>query len=167
MQTAVVRTARRRDCPAINEIHNFYVANTTATFLLEPQTLDERHDWFDGRSAAHPVLVAELERRVVGWASLSAFRARPAYARTAEVGVYVHHDFHRRGIGRILIDAIVERGRDAGLHVIVGGACSESTASLGLLQACGFQRVAHFHQVGFKFGRWLDVIFLERILTSR
>lgn len=167
MQIAVVRTARREDCPAINDILNHYVANTTATFLLEPQSLDDRYDWFDGRSAAHPVLVADIERRVVGWASLSAFRARPAYARTAEVGVYVHHDFHRRGIGRALIDAIVAKGRDAGLHVIVGGCCSESTASIGLLEACRFQRAGRFHQIGFKFGRWLDVIFLERILAGR
>lgn len=167
METAAIRVARRDDCPAINDILNHYVATTTATFLTEPQALDERYDWFDGRRASHPVLVAEIDRQIVGWAALSTFRVRPAYSHTAEVGVYVHHDFHRRGIGRRLIDDIVARGRDAGLHVIVGGCCSESTASLALLEACGFQRVAHFHEVGFKFGRWLDVIFLQRVLAGR
>ena len=93
------------------------------------------------------------------------FRARAAYSRTAEVGVYVHHDFHRRGIGRALIDDVVARGHDVGLHAIVGGCCSESVASIGLLESCGFRRVAHFREVGFKFERWLDVIFLERLLS--
>ena len=165
VQTVMVRKARRDDCRAINDILNHYVANSTATFLTEPQTLDERLAWLDGRDRAHPVVVAEAGTQVVGWASLSTFRARAAYSRTAEVGVYVHHDFHRRGIGRALIDDVVARGHDVGLHAIVGGCCSESVASIGLLESCGFRRVAHFREVGFKFERWLDVIFLERLLS--
>ena len=164
MLTATVRTARRHDCQAINDILNYYVANSTATFITEPQTLDERFDWFDGRGEVHPVVVAEIGDQIVGWAALSPFRARAAYSRTAEAGVYVHHEFHRRGIGRLLIEELLERGRVSGLHVIIGGCCHESTASYALLEACGFRQVARFHEVGFKFGRWLDVIFLERIL---
>ena len=110
VQTVTVRKARRDDCQSINDILNHYVANSTATFLTEPQTLDERLAWFDGRGSQHPVVVAEAATRVVGWASLSTFRTRAAYSRTAEVGVYVHHDFHRRGIGRALIDDVVARG---------------------------------------------------------
>ena len=164
MLTATVRTAQRGDCQAINAILNYYVVNSTATFITEPQTLEERLDWFDGRGEAHPVVVAEVDGAVIGWAALSTFRARAAYARTAELGVYVHHEFHRRGIGRILIEELLQRGRACGLHVIVGGCCHESTASQALLEASGFRQVARFHEVGFKFGRWLDVIFLERIL---
>jgi len=164
VQTVTIRKARRDDCQSINDILNHYVANSTATFLTEPQTLDERLAWFDGRGTQHPVVVAEAATRVVGWAALSTFRTRAAYSRTAEVGVYVHHDFHRRGMGRALIDDVVARGHEAGLHAIVGGCCSESVASIGLLESCGFGRVAHFREGGFKSGRCRDVICLERLL---
>jgi L-amino acid N-acyltransferase len=164
MLTVALRTATRDDCHAINAILNHYVAHTTATFITEPQTLEERLDWFEGRSDRHPVVVADVNGETVGWAALSSFRVRAAYAHTAELGVYVHHDHHRRGIGRALVAETVARGRAAGLHAIVGGCCSESTASIALLEASGFRRVAHFQEVGFKFGRWLDVIFLERLL---
>jgi len=164
LQTIALREASRADCAAINDILNHYVVSSTATFLTEPLTLEDRLEWFDGRDAAHPVVVAERDGRVVGWAALSTFRARPAYSRPAEVGVYVHHEFHRLGIGRALIADVVARGRAAGLHVIVGGCCSESVGSLALLEASGFRRVAHFHEIGYKFGRWLDVLFLERLL---
>lgn len=164
MQTLALRTATRDDCPAINDILNHYVIHSTATFITEPQTLEERYEWFDERGERHPVVVAAIDDGVVGWAALSTFRVRAAYARTAELGVYVHHDHHRRGIGRALVDELIARGRAAGLHVIVGGCCSESTGSIGLLEASGFSRVAHFHQVGYKFDRWLDVLFFERVL---
>jgi phosphinothricin acetyltransferase len=162
--TVTLRSATRQDCPAINDILNHYVVTSTATFITEPQPIEERLAWFDGRDERHPVIIAELDGRVAGWAALSPFRLRAAYAQTAEIGVYVHHAFHRRGIGHALVDELITRGRAAGLHVIVGGCCHESTASLGLLAAHGFRKAAHFHEVGFKFGRWLDVIFLERLL---
>jgi phosphinothricin acetyltransferase len=164
MLTVALRPATRDDCPAINDILNDYVVSSTATFITDPQTLDERLRWLEGRGDRHPVIVAEIDRRVVGWAALSMFRGRAAYANTAELGVYVHRDYHRRGFGRRLVAELTARGRAAGLHAIVGGCCSESTASIALLEASGFRQVAHFHEVGFKFGRWLDVIFLERLL---
>jgi L-amino acid N-acyltransferase len=159
-----IRPATRDDCAAINDIINYYVVHTTATFITEPQSLEQRFEWFDERSAAHPVIVADIGDRVVGWCALSSFRLRAAYARTAELGVYIDKDFHRRGIGRMLVEEAVARGRAAGLHVIVGGCCSETTGSIGLLEACGFRKVAHFHEVGRKFDRWLDVVFFERML---
>lgn len=164
MLTVSLRTATRDDCAAINDILNHYVVTSTATFITEPQSLEERLEWFDGRSKKHPVVVAELDGHVVGWAALSMFRVRAAYASTAELGVYVHHTYHRRGIGSLLVAELLARARAANLHAIVGGCCSESTGSLALLEASGFRRVAHFHEVGFKFGHWLDVIFLERLL---
>lgn len=164
MVQLLIRAATPDDCSVINDILNHYVVHSTATFITEPQTLTDRREWLAGRGRAHPVVVADMDGQVVGWAALSMFRARAAYTNTAELGVYVHRDYHRQGIGRALVSDLLERGRAAGLHVIVAGCCSESTASVGLLEGSGFRRVAHFHEVGRKFGRWLDVIFLERML---
>jgi phosphinothricin acetyltransferase len=163
-EAARIRLATSDDCAAINDILNYYVERTTATFITEPQTLDQRLAWFDDRSGAHPVVVADLAAEIVGWAALSVFRTRAAYSRTVELGVYVRHDRQRRGIGRCLVDDLLTRAGAADHHVVVGGACSESTASIALLENRGFVRAGHLHQVGYKFGRWLDVVFLERIL---
>lgn len=159
-----IRLATRDDAAAINEIHNHYVLHSTATFMLEPLTRAEREAWLDGRPDAHPVTIAEIDGETVGWCALGPFRPRAAYAQSAEIGFYLKEAFHRRGIGRALVHDAIARGRAAGLHVIVGGCCTETTASAALLEACGFRKVAHFHQVGRKFGRWLDVAFYEQIL---
>jgi phosphinothricin acetyltransferase len=161
-----IRLATPGDCPAINDILNYYVEHSTATFITEPQTLAERRAWFNDRSEAHPVVVAELAAEIAGWAALSVFRPRAAYSRTVELGVYVRHDRHRRGIGGSLLDDLLARARAADHHVVVAGACSESAASIALLEGRGFVRVGHLHQVGYKFGRWLDVVFLQRVLDG-
>jgi L-amino acid N-acyltransferase YncA len=159
-----IRLASTADAAAINEIYNHYVLHSTATFMLEAVGLEDREAWLEERAPVHPVTVAEIDGRVVGWCALGAFRPRAAYARSAEIGFYIDEAFHRRGIGRLLVTDMIERARAAGLHVIVGGCCSETVASAALLQACGFTQVAHFHEVGFKFGRWLDVLFFERVV---
>ena len=159
-----LRTADTPDAEAINDILNHYVLTSTATFLLAPQTAAERVAWLEGRSISHPVIVAEDDGMVVGWSALSHFRVRAAYAKTAEIAVYVRHDMHHRGIGRALIRELIARARAADLHAMVAGVCSESTASIALFESLGFAQVAHFHEVGRKFDRWLDVLFLELIL---
>ena len=160
---ASIRAATVDDAARINDIFNYYV-NSTATFVISPQTLDDRLVWLNARSQAHPVVVAEEDGVVVGWGSISAFRQRAAYSRTVEIGVYIHHDFHRRGIGRALVADLMERATTIGHHVIVAGCCSESVGSIKLLEACEFSRVAHFREVGYKFDRWLDVLFYQRVL---
>jgi phosphinothricin acetyltransferase len=162
--SCAVRLARLDDAFAINDIQNYYVVNSTATFLTEPITLEQRLAWLEHRSAVHPVTVAEVDGAVVGWGALDTFRSRPAYRHTAEFSVYVRHDTHRRGIGRAIVSDLVERARQLDHHAIVGGCCSESTAVLALLQTLGFARVAHFPEDGHKFGRWLDVVFLQRLV---
>jgi phosphinothricin acetyltransferase len=164
MSGAHIRRATVADAQAINDILNYYVGHTTATFILAPQTLDDRLAWFEGRTDAHPVIAAEVDGVVVGWAALSSFRSRAAYAHTVELGVYLRRDMHRRGIGRALVEALLALARAAGHHVVVGGACGESTASIALLSACGFEEVARFREVGRKFDRWLDVVFFQRII---
>lgn len=164
MSACSIRPAARADAGAINDIQNHYVVHSTATFLTEPLTLEQRLAWLDGRSPEHPVTVALDQGAVIGWGALGDFRGRPAYRHTAEFSIYVHHEHHRRGIGRALLADLVERARGAGHHALVGGCCSESTAILALLESAGFSRVAHFPEVGRKFDRWLDVVFMQRLL---
>ncbi|HEX6004805.1 MAG TPA: GNAT family N-acetyltransferase [Burkholderiales bacterium] len=159
-----IRAASADDAGAINDIQNYYVVNSTATFMTEPVALEQRLRWLENRAEVYPVTVVESGDQVVGWSALDVFRARPAYRHTTEFSVYVHHGWHRRGVGRALVLDLVERARSAGHHAMVGGCCSESTGVIALLQALGFSKVAHFSEVGHKFGRWLDVVFLQRLL---
>jgi phosphinothricin acetyltransferase len=101
---------------------------------------------------------------VAGWGSLSRWNVREAYARTVEASVYVRHDCHRRGVGRGLILDLIERARALGHHVVIGGACTERAASIALQESVGFVMVGAFRQVGFKFGRWLDVAYFQLTL---
>lgn len=164
MSDCSIRLATRADAGDINSIQNHYVVHSTATFLTEPLTLEQRLAWFENRSQAHPVIVAQADGLVAGWGSLEVFRPRPAYRHTAEFSIYVHPERHRRGIGRAILTDLVARASALGHHTLVGGCCSESTAVIALLEASGFSRVAHFREVGRKFGRWLDVVFLQRLL---
>jgi phosphinothricin acetyltransferase len=164
MSHCSIRLATRADAGDINGIQNHYVVHSTATFLTDPLTLEQRLAWLESRSQAHPVIVAEAEGSVVGWGSLEVFRSRPAYRHTAEFSIYVHPERHRRGFGRALLADLITRARALGHHTLVGGCCSESTAVIALLEASGFSRVAHFREVGRKFERWLDVVFLQRLL---
>ena len=164
MVACSIRLATPVDAGTINDIQNHYVVSSTATFHTEPLTLDERLAWLRNRSPAHPVTVAEIEGAIVGWGALEVFRGRPAYRHTAEFSVYVHHDWHRQGIGRAIMADLETRARDLHYHALVGGCCSESTAVIAMLEALGYERVARFREVGRKFERWLDVVFLERLL---
>jgi len=167
MSACSIRPAGRADAEAINRIQNHYVVHSTATFLTEPLTLKQRLTWLEDRSQAHPVVVAQADGLIVGWGSLEVFRSRPAYRHTAEFSIYVHHERHRCGIGRAILGDLLTRARGLGHHTLVGGCCIESIAVIALLEASGFSRVAHFREVGRKFDRWLDVVFLQRILDGR
>jgi L-amino acid N-acyltransferase YncA len=162
-----IRPATVADLGAMRDIYNYYVARSTCTFQVEPDTEAERLAWFRERSPAHPVTVAERAGEVVGWASLSAWKSRCAYARSVEASVYVRHALHRRGVGSALMLDLIERARAAGHHTVIGGACTEQAASLALQEALGFERVACFREVGHKFGRWLDVAYMQLFLRPQ
>jgi len=166
MVSPVIRLATPADLPAINDIYNHYVRCSTCTYQTEPSTLVEREAWFAKQGPAHPVIVVEVEGEVVGWASISRFHARAAYGRTVENAVYVRHDWHRRGMGSALLADLVERARAAGHHTIIAVIDAGQAASIALHERHGFIHAARLRQVGFKFGRWLDVVYLQRMLTD-
>lgn len=162
-----IRAASASDLPAINAIYNHYVPRSTCTYQTEPESAEGRRAWFEAHGGPHPVIVAEDAGEVVGWASLSPFRARAAYRFTVEDSVYVRHDCQRRGIGSRLIGELIGLGGRLGLHAIIAGIDSEQAPSIELHRRLGFTEVGHFRQVGYKFDRWLDVIFMECLLQNR
>jgi L-amino acid N-acyltransferase len=160
-----IRLATLADLSAINDIYDYYVLNSACTYQLEPETLEDRQAWFRSHSSeAHPVTVAVLEGEVVGWGSISPFRPRAAYAHSVEASVYLRHDVHRRGIGKALLLDLITRAKAAGHHTLIGGASADQTASLALQKSLGFQQVGYLKEVGFKFGRWLDVVYTQLML---
>jgi phosphinothricin acetyltransferase len=162
----LIRPARRTDLKAINHIYNHYVLHSTCTYQEEPETMAERRRWFDHHGNQHPVIVAELDGAVVGWGSLSAYHPRSAYRRSVENSVYVHHQFHRRGIGSLVMKDLIKRARRLGHHAIIAGIDAEQSASVDLHSRFGFKKVGQLVQVGFKFKRWLDVIYMELVLKA-
>lgn len=159
-----IRLAAEHDLEVINAIYNHYVANSTSTYQEQPDTLEARQQWLAHHGVRHPVIVAELDDEVVGWGSLSPFHSRSAFRKTVESSVYVHHEFHRRGIGAALLSDLIDRARSAGHHTIIAAIDSQQAPSLALHERFGFTRVAHMKEVGFKFGKWLDVIDLQLML---
>jgi phosphinothricin acetyltransferase len=147
------------------EIYNHAIAHTTAVFQYHQQTLDSRLEWFRAKQAdAWPVLVADEGGGVRGFATYGPFRAWPAYKYTVEHSVYVAEEARGRGIGASLVGAVVDEARTRDLHAVIAGIVATNTASLRLHQALGFVEVAHFREVGYKFGQWLDLKFLQLLL---
>ena len=161
-----VRPATHDDLPGILAIYNEAVLNTTATYDYEPRTLEHRTAWFDDHvKHNYPVFVAvDQEGRVAGWSALNRYHDRKGYQFTSENSVYVAADQRGRGIGRLLMNPLIEAARQQGLHAILAGIDADNQASLRLHASFGFVKVAHLKQVGFKFGRWLDVVYMELML---
>jgi L-amino acid N-acyltransferase len=159
-----IRLAMMQDLSAINDIYNYYVDRSTCTYQEQHERMEDRVKWFEHHGEKHPVTVALDSGRVIGWGSLSAFHPRSAYRYSVENSIYIHHDFHRRGIGSAILQDLIERARAAGHHTIIAGADGEQAASIALHTKFGFEKVAHFKQVGFKFNRWLDVIYMQLFL---
>ena len=159
--TPVIRLACAEDIAAINAIYNHYVEHSTCTYQELPEPIEGRREWYARHGGAHPVTVAEVNGRIVGWGSLSTFHPRSAYRYTVENSVYVDHAFHRRGIGSALLRDMIERARVLGHRAIIAGIDAGQTASIGLHAKFGFEQVGCLREVGLKFDRWLYVIYME------
>jgi L-amino acid N-acyltransferase YncA len=159
-----IRDACEGDLGAIDAIYNHYVATSTCTWQYQPGDAAERLAWLRAHDANHPITVAELDGELVGFASLSVYNRREGYRFTVENSVYVHPERQRRGIGRALLADLVERARALGHRTIIAGVSADQDASVALHRAAGFVQVARLAEVGFKFGRWLDVLYLQKML---
>src|SRR6185503_12963775 len=161
-----IRPATHADLPGILEIYNEAVLNTTATYDYEPRTLEHRTEWFEERTqAGYPVVVAVDDAgHVAGWSALNPFHARFGYRFTAENSVYVESTMRGKGLGKLLLPPLIEGARAKGLHAIIATIDADNAVSIRLHAAFGFEKVGHFKQTGFKFGRWLDVVYMERLV---
>ncbi len=168
MKLIHVRPATITDVRAILEIYNDAVLNTTANYDYEPRTLEQRINWFaDHEKSGHPVLVAVAPGgAVVGWSALNRYHDRPGYRFTTENSVYVAADHRGKGVGKLLMTPLVAAARERGFHAIIAAIDAANTASVRLHASFGFEQVGLFKQVGFKFGRWLDVAYMELLLPQ-
>ena len=159
------RLATLDDADAIRVIYNREVVGSTVTFDMVPRSLEEQIVWLDEHSGAHPAIVAvDDDERVCGFASLSPYRSRPAYRTTVEDSVYVDPSVQGRGVGRLLLSELLTLAEAHGFHAVMARIVGGHEASIGLHAACGFELVGVERQVGRKFGRWLDVALMQRLL---
>jgi L-amino acid N-acyltransferase YncA len=161
----MIRDAAEADMPVILEIINDAIVNTAAVWTLAPTTLQARTFWWRERTeAGFPVLVAEIDGSVLGFASYGPFRPWEGYVKTVEHSVYVHRDARGRGCGRALLSAVVDHAMAAGKHIIIGGIEAGNIASMQLHASLGFIETGRLREVGRKFDRWLDLVFMQRTL---
>jgi L-amino acid N-acyltransferase YncA len=160
-----IRLAELDDAEAIRGIYNNEVLRSTVTFDLRPRSLDEQRQWLAARSGAHVVVVAlDDAGEVVGFGSLSPFRDRPAYSTSVEDSVYVRGDQRGNGVGRALLEELVKLATTHGFHTMLARIVGGHEASIALHRAVGFEVVGTEREVGRKFGRWLDVMVMQRLL---
>ncbi len=164
----VVRDATDADLAGILEIYNDIIRTSTAVYAVEPVSIDERRGWLVARrERGFPVVVASDASQVLGFASFGDWRGSwNGYRYTVEHTVHVRADARRRGVGRELVEALIPRARDLGKHVMIGGIDATNLDSILFHKRLGFERVAHFREVGRKFGRWLDLVFMQRWLDA-
>jgi L-amino acid N-acyltransferase YncA len=161
-----IRLATLADAESIRQIYNVEVTTSTVTFDLVPRRLEQQEEWLAKRSGAHAVLVAvDDEGAVVGFASLSPYRDRAAYSTTVEDSIYIARPHQGRGVGKLLLGELVDVARHHGFHAIMARIVGGHEASIALHTAVGFGIVGVEREVGRKFGQWLDVVLMQRMLT--
>lgn len=164
---ASIREAVPGDLPAISALYNHAVRDTTAIWNETLSSIEERRCWMDERLAAgFPVLVAEMDGQFAGYGTYGPFRPHEGYRDTVENSVYVAPELQGRGIGGALLDALIERARAQGRHVMVAGIEAENAASIALHAARGFTETARMPEVGLKFGRRLELVLMQKMLAG-
>jgi L-amino acid N-acyltransferase YncA len=159
-----LRDAVAKDAGKIATIFNQGIEDRAATLETEPRTAEERKAWLQSRGPRHPVVVAEWDAEIVGWASLNPFNPRGAYDHVADLSVYVERARRGAGIGRLLLEALVARAQELGYHKTVLAALPWNQAGLALYRRVGFRTVGTYREQGFLDGKWVDVVIMERLL---
>lgn len=167
MSPFTLRDATPADLEAMRAIYNDAVLHTTATYDYDPRPAEKQQAWFEAKQAAAlPVLLADVDGQVAGYASYGPFRAWDGYRYTVEHGVYVDARFRRQGIASALIEALMSRARGQGLHLLVAGIDADNAGSIELHRRLGFEPAGVLKEAGYKFERWLDLAFMTRKLSG-
>lgn len=164
MPDPTIRPATEADLPAINAIYNREILEGTATWDLELWSAEQRRAWFNAHEDDEPVLVADLEGQLVGFAYLSRYRGRRGYRFTRENTVFVHPDHQRAGIGRLLLTALIEEARTLGLRTLLAWIDDDNVGSVQLHRALGYEQIGRESETGHKFGEWRSAIELQLML---
>ena len=162
-----IREATKEDLPAMLEIYNDIIVNTTAVYDYQPHTLEMRQQWFaTKREQDLPVYVAEEDGAIYGFSTIGPFRNWAAYKYSVENSIYVATSARGKGIGKLLFPPIIKAAVERNMHTIVAGIDATNESSIKLHERFGFVEVAHFKQVGYKFGKWLDLKFFQLLLNT-
>ena len=163
----IIRKATESDLQDMLTIYNDVIKNTTAVYEYEPHTFEMRQQWLAVKNeSSFPVFCAEENGVVIGFSSVGPFRNWAAYKYSVENSVYVSAEHRSKGIGKLLLVPLIEAAKEMNMHTIIASIDSNNESSLRLHKSLGFFEVANFKQVGFKFGRWLDLKFLQLILDT-
>lgn len=162
-----IRRATANDLPSITTIYNEAILRSNATFDTEPKTSKEQQHWFNQHGPNNPIIVAETNSKILGWASLSKWSDRCAYSDTAEISLYVRIKYQTQGIGSQLLAQILEEGKNVGLHTIIARITEGNQESIHLHERYGFHQIGILKEVGWKFNKRLDVYLLQKIYTSK
>ena len=163
----IIRDATVADVPAILDIYNYAILNTTAVYSEQPHTLQMRLDWFNDRMENNfPVYIADVDGVVAGFSSFGHFRPWPCYRYTVEISIYVEVSYQGRGFSKVLLKKLIDHARETNVHAMLAGITGDNDISYKLHKSFGFEDVATLKEVGYKFGRWLDLRFLELMLSN-
>ncbi len=164
MAEPIIRPATDADLPAILDIYNEQVLNSTATFDIEPRTMVAQLQWVKQFAPPYVLLVAEGDGEITAWGCLHPYGGKPGYRFSTEDSVYVHAAHRANGLGRRVLGALLEAGERNGLHAVIARIAGDNPASVRLHESFGFERIGYEREVGYKFERWLDVVVMERVL---
>jgi L-amino acid N-acyltransferase YncA len=164
MSTIVLRPATAGDAEAICRVYNQGIEDRIATLETELRTPEERRQWLAARGPRHPVYVAEAEEIIVGWSSLNVYNPRPAYQYVADFSVYVERGWRGKGVGRRLLEHLIEQARALGYHKMMLSAFPFNASGVALYERMGFTRAGVFHEMGQLDGRWVDTLIMEKLL---
>lgn len=165
---STIRKANQQDIQAITSIYNHVILHTTAVYRYDPVTLENRLEWLEAQEqAGYPVLVAVIDDQVAGFASYGPFRSSPAYLHTVEHSIHIDAQQRGQGIGRILLEKLIEQATLAKYHSMVAGIDAENKGSIEFHQRFGFKQVGYLPEVGFKFDRLLDLVLMQKMLQEK
>lgn len=160
-----IRKAKSADVPKILNIINYSILHTTANYNYDIQTLEVQQKWFEDKKANNfPVIVAEVNENVIGFGSYGTFREKIGYQYTVEHSVYVEDEFTGKGIGKLLLSELIQLAKQQGFHVMIGAIDADNKGSIAFHKKFGFVENGIIKEAGFKFGKWLDLLFMQLIL---